>query len=340
MKANRSIFFIYALIFTLSIFSLFSNYKNFLAFSNQSFIYKAITSGRYEDIPKFYIDRISKGYPNLSATAIPFNTIIGAHWVNSDSLDFGMEYLREGNKDNPYIGFSDMVFANIFQALGVRDSLKFYARQASRKLPNNPAHFALQGRIFLEEKKLDSFVDNFKEIVSRVPDKEVWRLYLSAMVTHKYDLDTIEVNENAKKAKSIFPDNKNLNLTADYVLYGEENVKKSIKLREIAIDRYQIDPEESIQNMMNAIDLIPDNISYYETLIEMLYRNDDYKGVIEQYNILNEIEMTNIRANIIEFISISFVNTNDLPRGCYLANALNNVDYSISPGLRNACRLL
>ena len=52
------------------------------------------------------------------------------------------------------------------------------------------------------------------------PDREVWRLYLSAMANSKYQLDTIEVNKNAKKAKLIFPNNKNINLTADYVFMG------------------------------------------------------------------------------------------------------------------------
>ena len=202
MRNNKLLYPIYIALFVLTIFSLFSNYKNYRAYDQQATTYNAISSGKYEEFTEDYLKRISSGYPNLTATAIPFNTIIGAHWINRDSIDLGMEYLRKGNKDNPYIGFSDMIFANVYQAFQVKDSFEYYAREATRKLPNNPSHFALLGRVLLEEKKLDSFVMRFNDIINRVPDRQIWKLYLSAMVTEKYNADTIEVNENARKAKS------------------------------------------------------------------------------------------------------------------------------------------
>jgi hypothetical protein len=339
MKKNSLTYLVYFAVTILAGFSFFSNYKNYVAFDKQTNIINVINSGRYEDLSKEYIKKISTGYPNLSATAIPLNTILGAHYINTDSLELGFEYLRKGNRDNPYIGFSDMVFANVYQSLGVRDSFIYYAREASRKLPNNPAHFALQGKIFLQEKQLDSFVNRFTEITSRVPDKEVWRLYLSAMVNKKYDLDTIEVNKNARKAKEIFPATQSLKLTADYVLYGEENVKKSIEFREKAIKIYESDPELSINLLKDAIKLVPDNTPYYETLIEMQFRVQDYEAVINLYDKLNEIKMTNLRGDIIEFISISYINTGNRSRGCYLANILNDVNYSIRPDVKVICRL-
>ena len=339
MKKNSLPYLVYFAVTLLAGFSFFSNYKNYVAFDEQTNVFNVISSGRYEDLSKEYVKKISTGYPNLSATAIPFNTILGAHYINTDSIELGFEYLRKGNRDNPYIGFSDMVFANVYQALGVRDSFVYYTREASRKLPNNPTHFALQGRIFLEEKKIDSFVNRFTEITSRVPDKGIWRLYLSAMVNQKYNLDTIEVNKNARKAKEIFPTNQNLKLTADYVLYGEENVKKSIEFREKAIKIYESDPELSINLIKDAIKLVPDNTTYYETLIEMQFRVQDYDAVIKQYDKLNEIEMTNLSGNIIEFISISYINNGDRARGCYLASLLNDVNYFISSEVKALCRL-
>ena len=337
MRNNKLLYPIYIAIFVLTIFSLFSNYKTYRAYDQQATTYKAISSGKYEEFTEDYLKRISSGYPNLTATAIPFNTMIGAHWINRDSIDLGMEYLRKGNKDNPYIGFSDMIFANVYQAFQVKDSFEYYAREATRKLPNNPSHFALLGRVLLDEKKLDSFVMRFNDIINRVPDRQIWKLYLSAMVTEKYNADTIEVNENARKAKSIFPQNNQISLTADYVLYGVENVKKSIELNQIAIDTFEVAPNYSINAIKQAIEKVPDNITYYETLIEMQFRIDKYQDVIDTYEKLNELKMTNLRANIIEFISISFLNTNNKSRGCYLAKLLEDVNWSLSPGIRAAC---
>ena len=340
MRDHKFTYLIYSLLFVLAAFSFYSNYKNYLAFDNQIIINNVISSGRYEDIPEYYVDRMSEGYPNLSATSIPFNSLLGAYWINNDSIELGFKYLRKGNLDNPHLGYSDMIFANVYQALGNRDSLKYYANEAAKKLPNNPAHFALQGRIFIEEDKIDSLVQRFNEISKRVPDREVWRLYLSAMASSKYQLDTIEVNKNAKKAKLIFPNNKSINLTADYVLYGIENVKKSIELRQNAIDNYEENPQLSIKNINQSISLVPDNITSYEVLIEMLFRNENLSEVISVYDTLNEMNMTNLSANVIEFISISYVNTGDVQRGCYLANILNNVDYFVSPSLKNACKII
>jgi len=337
MRNNKLINPIYIGLFVLAIFSLFSNYKNYRVFDKQWHIYNAIASGRYEEIPEDYIKIISSGYPNLGATVIPFNTIIGAHWINNDSLDLGMEYLRKGNKDNPYLGFSDMIFANVYQALQVRDSFEYYAREASTKLPNNPSHFALLGRIFLEDKKLDSFVMRFNEITKRVPDRQIWKLYLSAMVSEKYSVDTIEVYENARKAKSIFTDNDQINLTADYVLYGVENVKKSIELNQIAIDTFEVAPNYSVKAIKEAIELVPDNLTYYETLIEMQFIINEYQEVIGTYKKLNELEITSLKANIVEFIAISYINTNNKAKGCALAKLLEDYNWSVSPDVMGVC---
>ena len=332
-------------LFILAIFSIYSNYKNLKVSNKQITILKAIGSGDY-DFSDDYIKRISTGYPNLTQTVIPFNSIIGAHWVNKDSFELGLEYLRKGNKDNPYLGFSDMLLAHVYQNMGVKDSFEYYTMEASKKLPNNPAHFALLGKILLAENKLDSFNSKFKEIIKRVPDREVWRLYLAAMVEHKYKFDTIEVYENARNAKLIFADkfdqrgHKTLHLTADYVLYGVENVKKAIELRQVAVDSFNDNPNLSIKKLKEAIDLVPDNISYYETLLEIQFRNKYYEDVLVVYDTLNKIGMTSLRGSTVEFIAISYLNTNDKLKGCYLAKILANTsDYNLSPDVRAVCNI-
>ena len=337
MLTNKS-YLIYLLLLIFAVFSLYSNFRNYQAYNNQKYVYDAVSSGAYQDIPADFITKITRGYPNLSATAIPFNTIIGAYWINNDSLELGFEFLRKGNIDNPYLGFSDMIFANVYLGLGIKDSLKYYSNEASRKLPNNPSHFALQGKIYLEEKKLDSFVNRFNEITSRVPDKGVWRLYLSAMVKEKYNLDTTEVNQNAEKAKSIFKDDRLINLTADYVLYGVDNVKRSLVLNKTAIDSFNTNPLYSEKVIQEAIDLVPSNITNYETLIEILFRQNKFSEVIDLYTVLNEKNMTQINGTMVEFISISYLNLKDFNKGCYLAKALNDAGYSSSVDVINKCR--
>lgn len=340
MKNNKGVYVLFIGLFIVAIFSLFSNFKNYKVYVKQDLILASIANGKYEFSDE-YIERISSGYPNLTATVIPFNSIIGAHWINNDSLELGLDYLRKGNKENPYLGFSDMLLAYVYQNLKMKDSFEYYTKEANRKLPNSPIHFALLGNLLLSEEKLDSFNYRFKEITNRVPDREVWRVYLSTMAVRKYDFDTIEVNENAVKAKSIFPDNKSINLTADYVLYGAKNVKKSIELRKTAIDSFPNNPTFSIKNINKAIALVPDNRSYYETLIEMQFRINKYEDVIVVYDKLKELNMTSLKGNIVEFIAISYLNTNNqLQQGCSIAQALKNANYELSPDVKGICRIL
>ncbi len=338
MKSNKGANFLIMGLIIIGLLSLFSNFKNYKVYVKQNLILASIATGEYEFSDE-YIDRISSGYPSLTATVIPFNSIIGAHWINKDSLELGLDYLRKGNKDNPYLGFSDMLLAYVYQNLKMKDSFKYYTKEANRKLPNSPIHFALLGNILLSEEKLDSFNYRFKEITNRVPDREVWRVYLSTMAVRKYDFDTTEVNENAIKAKSIFPDNNSIKLTADYVLYGAKNVKKSIELRQTAIDSFPKNSALSIKSIKEAITLVPDNRSYYETLIEMQFRINKYEDVIDTYDKLKDLNMTSLRGNVVEFIAISYLNTNNQREGCSVALALKNANYKLSPDVSGVCRL-
>ena len=55
MRDHKFIFIIYSLLFVFAAFSFYSNYKNYLAFDNQIIINNVISSGRYQDIPDFYV---------------------------------------------------------------------------------------------------------------------------------------------------------------------------------------------------------------------------------------------------------------------------------------------
>ena len=186
----------------ISVFAALSNYRNFSLNIGQHKLLNAVLYSTYEFDDNYY-ERISSGYPNLTATAIPIKSIMGAYWIQKDSIDKGLDFLRKGNRENPYIGFSDMILANYHQAFGNQDSFAYYTRVAINKLPNSPAHYALMSRVFVLENKIDSLSMMFDKISNRVRDHEVWRVYLSAMVTNKYSLDTLKVKENALKAKEL-----------------------------------------------------------------------------------------------------------------------------------------
>jgi tetratricopeptide (TPR) repeat protein len=338
VKQNKnSNFFFFIIILIISVGALYSNYKNFYINIDQV---KLLPNVLYQsdDVKDDYFERFSVDYPNLTATAIPIKSLMGAYWIQQDSIEKGMEYLRLGNKQNPFIGLSDMILANVYQAVGELDSFTHYSRNAIRKLPNAPTHYALIGRVYVLENKIDSLATMFNSISNKVTDVEVWKVYLSAMVTNKYKVDTVEVNKNARIAKELFANNESVELLSDYVLYGEDDVNESIKLREVAIDSFFSNSRYSINKIEKALSLVPDNLSNWETLIEMYFLNDKFKEVIEIYDDLNRNGNTQLKASVIEYIIISYLNLQDLGKGCYLAELLLENNVNLSSSVLNVCR--
>lgn len=329
---------LYIIVLFFSIAALISNYKNYLANIDQHLVLKAVLYGTYDFDEKFY-NRLSSGYPTLTATAIPIKSITGAYWINKDSLAKGLQHLREGEKHNPYIGFSDMIFSNVYQSLNQKDSFAFYARRAFSKLPNNPAHYALQSKLYVLDNKIDSLSYFFEKISDRVTDRQVWRVYLAAMVANIENVDSLTITNNALKAKSIFNE-KDINLLTDYILYGKDKINNMVESRERAIDSFDANSEYSINVMNKLIIEFDKNIENFETLAEMYFLKEEYNQVIGVYETLNELGMTSIRSPIVEFISISYLNIGDSLRGCYLARALSGVDHKLSPSLAQACRIV
>jgi len=320
---------LFILILFLSICSLISNYKVFNMNINQHFLLEAVIYDKYEFDDDYY-KKLASGYPTLSNTAIPIKSILGAYWINNDSVKKSFDFLREGNKHNPYFGFSDMIFANIYQNIGLMDSFAYYTRQANSKLPNAPAHYILLAKLYVLEDKIDSLDILFEQINSRLIDREVWKIYLSAMVTNRHKTDSAKVMKYAKQAKERWPVIQQLQVVADYVLYGVDKVKETVKLKDSAVNSYKENPELSIKLMQQVIANIPDTISYYETLIEMLFFEEKHTDVIDTYLTLNELEMTSFKYKTIELIALSYLNINNIQAGCYLAGILkdNNQEYS------------
>ena len=98
------------------------------------------------------------------ATVIPLKSVLGAHWIINDSIDKGLNLLKEGAKDNPYLGYTDMIYASLFEELGMKDSFAYYARKAVSKLPNAPQHYVLLLKLMLQEEKIDSLDIIFNDI--------------------------------------------------------------------------------------------------------------------------------------------------------------------------------
>lgn len=331
---KTSIFFVLIVVSSLT---MLSNWKVFQLNINQHLLLEAIMNDSYENFDVEYIERISGGYPNLSATAIPLKSITGAYWVNNDSILKALRHLHEGNKNNPFIGFSDMILANIYQSINEKDSFAYYTRSAIKKLPNAPAHNVLLSRLYVLENDLDSLQLLFKDVSSRVKDPEIWKIYLAAMVGNWKNIDTTEAKDYAKIAKDTWK-GESISLLSDYVLYGEDKVKKAVELRDKAVDSFATNPKLSVKLMKEAISIIPDNVNYFENLVEMYFFQNNYNEVTAIHRILNDLNLRTLRFPIVEYIAISYLNTNNTRTGCLIVDVLRQNNYKYSDQIDLICR--
>ena len=328
----------YHIILTIiSLVVLVSNFKVFKVNVGQEKILEIVATGNYQFEDKLR-NRISSGYPSVSGTAIPFKTILGAHWIINDSIDKGLKLLKESENDNPYLGFNDLLYANLFEEVGMLDSFNYYARRAVNKLPNAPQHYVLLSKIYVMENKIDSLDFVFNKIKNRVDDSQIWKVYLASVLRNFDSINTKNVLQNAELAKKKYRGNEEIRLLADYIIYGEDTITDLINSRQIAIDTFNLNKKYAIKLMEEIVDTNND-IFNNEILIEMYFRDQQFSKVIEVYDKLNTLNLTDITGTVVEFISISYVNTNNLQFGCYLAQQLSQVKYKLSNSLALACNI-
>lgn len=335
MKSNK---FFFILIFVFSTIPFLSNYKNYLVNINQVLILKGIMNSDFKLDEKTF-KRLDLGYPSLTNTAIPFKTILGRYLIQNDSILKGMDYLRKGSLDNPFLGYSDMTFADFYEEIGIKDSFEYYTRRAYSKLPNAPGNFINMTRLYYINNNLDSLSIIFDEISDRVQDEQVYRIYLAAAIENKEAFDSISLRENALKARGFFSKTKEILLLSDYILYGKENIQRSIEISEEAKQTFESDQTKAIELINQAISLSPYNINNYEVLMQMHFSRNDHEGVVEVFDKLTELEMLGIDIEIIELIAISLLNTQDVNRGCYLINVLKENNYKLSISALQACEI-
>lgn len=333
MKKNS----LYFSIIIISLGSLFSNYKVFNANIKQYMIQNYLSSGTIADMDLDYLNRISTMYPTLSSTVMPLKGITGTYWIQNDSIRKGLDLLKDANKDNPYLGFSDAMIAQFYEFIGVKDSFNHYARKAFKKLPNAPQHYILISKAFLNENKIDSVESFFNKTKEKVRDNQLYKIYFAAALRNKDKFDSVSLNQNILLAKELFPRSTDLRLLTDYLTFGEEKIKRIVTQKQIAIDSFMIDPESSIKTMEDIVYEINDDIYNYEILIEMYFKNSNYTKVISLYNDLVNRNILDFNPVIVEFIAISYLNTNNLIQGCSLARVLNDYKYKLSEGLSIAC---
>ena len=293
-KSKLSIF----ILIILYIFIIRFNYKTLDSYYIQKTLLEDIEASTYSSRSWEFIKDIDLYYPSVTNTAIPYKAIVGAYYYEKDSIEKGIKLLKDSRKDNPFLMFAEAKLSDIYSEQNELDSFLFYSNKSFKELPNNPVHFIQYSRKLKSENKLDSIVYHFYNIRknANTNDYNLWKIVLAAFVENNDSafVDTKEKLINEAIRLNI-DNNEEVSLLIDYLRYGQKSVQGAKLLHSRGLKEFNNkNYKEAIEIIEASIDLYPTNKLFKENLIKSYYLINDYKSLIDKYEIYaNQFETIN-----------------------------------------------
>jgi len=300
----------------------------------------AVSNNNYDNVRLETILNYNYLYPSITNTAIPIKGIIGRYLIEYDSIDRGLKLLYDARKDSPFIMYPEAQLADYYDRLYERDSFIKYSTLAFNKLPNNPVHFVMNARRLKSEKKLDSIVYNFKEIIKNSnADFQVWKVVLASFVGVKDTIyDDIKADLlNEVKNYEVSYNNEEVSLLLGYIKYGQDTVNRALEINKEAKALYnQGNINLSYQKFIESINLFPSRFSY-EDLIKVLYYQKKYEDTIRYFEEYSEIfDNSNLMTQT--YAAVSYFNLKMYNQACPIFNYLSkNAEIEMTPEIITAC---
>ena len=229
MKKLISIVFIF-----ISLISVYIHYQNNVSSEIQKLLYDDLYTGNYREESTARFNVLNLDYPNLSLSSLPMKGIVARYYYLGAQYEKALELLNESSNVNPYIMYNESVKQDIFYKLGVIDSALVYAEKAFTGIPNNNKHFIDLARAYVASDKYQK-LDSIFKIVEKSSVTDIWKFYFSSLLTNED-----KISEYGKKQAKIAlekfrssPDDQ-LKLSAHYILFGIDNIQKSLEIEQQA----------------------------------------------------------------------------------------------------------
>lgn len=183
---------------------------------------------------QFY--KVNFDLPNISIFTIPIKQLVARYYFLAEDFDTAFKLIEAGEKANPYYMYGSSLKSEIFDYLGVIDSAYFHAKRAFYKMPNNSRHYLFYLKSLVKKNNIDEVHASY-EIIKRFESHDkLPQMLLSTMVS---------INDTTPKAKEIALDIKKnyhdetTKLAADYIVYGYDNVKESLRLSDLGLEAFK-----------------------------------------------------------------------------------------------------
>ena len=265
----------------LAIICIAAGYSNYLALvsNQQQFVLLQDFENMKPKAPLELIKTFNYEYPTLSAYAVPLKTYLARYYMREDSIEIAKSLFKEAMKISPHHMVNQNYLSELYESQCYIDSFNYYATEAYTKMPNHPYHLAyyFKNIIAKDEVDIDSVFDQLS-----TKSYTYWKIYLAAVLNRS--IKTEKTIENVKFVKKKYPTVNEIQLTADYILYGYDKVNQAIEFDNAAKQFYNSKDYSSAVNFYNeAVKIIPESRVYRENLAMSFYMSKKYNEAYNQY---------------------------------------------------------
>ena len=317
------------IILVFSCISIYFHYHNNVSSEIQKLIYDDLYSGNFREESTQRFNVLNMDYPNLSLSSLPIKGMIARYYYLGARYDEALALLNESENVNPYIMYNESLKQDIYFALGVKDSVLYYAEKTFTGIPNNHKHFIDLARAY---RNFDRFylIDSVFRKVEKTKQPLIWNFYLASQLTQEDSISDY-AREKAKEAISFFGKaNPNLNLAAIYVLLGKETIDKALQADTEASELFKNEKwREAGIKYAEAAKLNPLEYTYYENAAISNYKFGYYEQAIPYLEYV--IDSLNPKTGKSEFVLAQvYEKLGDYENACIYINLSSKSDYKDS----------
>jgi O-antigen ligase len=156
--------------------SVFINKQVYQSLKVQKFV-----MGEIDADPKMALDEVKDAFPyfpNLSTSTLPIKALVARYYYRDKMYDESLRLLRECEKDNPYLYYTDFIKTAVFASKQDFDSVSYYSKRAFYNWPRATSYY--KNVIFAAARKKDTAEINkaFATYIKYRNEPEGWNQYL------------------------------------------------------------------------------------------------------------------------------------------------------------------
>ena len=278
------------------------------------------------DYESFNVD-----FPEYGSTAMNSRSIKARYLSNDGRYQEALDLLYEKDFYDP-LHMDDLYKAISYYYLKKTDSFNKYAAQSYIHTPKIASHYLWYIKSLSDQKKINEILNSYINCKDEKDIHESFHSYffMTALNYRESIGDTLKTLAKEIKEREITQKGSQLDIALDYVLYGQDNVKESQRIKIIAMEKVKKkDFKNAFSLFFKAYEIYPNDIRVLENAFNCLNELQDYNKIISLY--LDDKKIIELSRKLKFLVVYSYFKTDKLEYGCDLVTLderLNLKEYS------------